>query len=206
MRRGFTLLEALIVVVIGSLLLTAFQTMSSQSVRSSVKGMDLVESIRLANEVFAQIRKDLRGSTRIITNAPDLVVPIGATTIDESAIRYVHSFQFSQGPATISYSLVPGASGTGYVHRELLKDGVTESKKFAVPKIKLFQVARIRQEQRIGKDPGFPVFFQDQFLVQIEVGAGDPRFPTRLSSVFVSGQMEETGWRDPFEGKSLDAP
>ena len=211
MRRGFTLVETMFVVVIGSLLLTAFQTMSSQGVRSSVKGMDLVESIRSANEVFAQIRKDLRGSTRIITGMPDLVVPVGASVIDESGIRYATSFQFAQGMATITYSLVPGASGTGYIHREFLKGGTTEKKNFAVPKIRLFRVARIRQQQRIGKPEtgaggGFPIFLQDQFLVQVEVETSDPRFPTRLSSVFVSGQMEETGWVGPGEKTVLENP
>ena len=56
---GFTMVEALVITVVGSILLLTIQTLFSRSVKSTLKGQDNLETIRAASQLFSELRKDL---------------------------------------------------------------------------------------------------------------------------------------------------
>lgn len=196
--RGFTYVEALVVVLLCSLILGAAHAMFSQGVRSSVKGMDLLESIRAANEIFSNIRKDLRGSVQVNTSAPKITIPTGAAAFPDLTAAMSDTLVFVQPVATVTYRLISGAGGK-YVEREENAAGTISKRNFAVPRIRSFEAAKIGQMQRVAA--GYDVFVQDQLFVRISVESSDPRFPggkVDLSSFFVTGQLMQTAWWNYF--------
>ncbi|OQA06510.1 MAG: hypothetical protein BWY66_01823 [bacterium ADurb.Bin374] len=196
--RGFTYVETLVVVLLCSLILGAAHMLFSQGVRSSVKGMDLLESIRAANEVFSNIRKDLRGSVQVNAASPKITIPTGAAVFPDLTSAMSDTLIFVQPVATVTYRLLSGAGGH-YIEREENTGGAVSKRNFAVPRIKSFEAAKIGQMQRVAA--GYDVFVQDQLLVRISVESSDPRFPggkVDLSSFFVTGQLMQTAWWNYF--------
>lgn len=198
-RPGFTVVETLVVVLLCGLILGSAHSIFSQGVRSSVKGMDLLESIRAANEVFSSIRKDLRAAVQVNTSCPQLLVPLGATGFPDMTPALSDTLVFLQATATTTYSLISSAGGQ-FIRREELTGGtVVSTRDFAVPRIRSFKTAKIGQQQRVAA--GYDVFIQDQLFVEISVESNDPRFPggkVDLSNFFVTGQMVQTAWWNYF--------
>lgn len=197
---AFTYVEALVVVLVGSMMFIAFDTLVSSGVRNSMKGMDIVDSIRAANQLFAQIRRDLRSSKTVNTSGTPLKLPVGTSALPDLSTNFGSDLEFASQNATISYNLRTLPQGPSYVTRQVLTEGtVTSTRDFAVPRIKLFRVAKISQDQRVKS--GYQIFGQDQLYVQVELESNDPKFPKgriALSSFFVTGQMTETGWWNTF--------
>ncbi len=196
--RGFTYVEALVVMLLCSLILGAAHMIFSQGVRSSVKGMDLLESIRAANEIFSNIRKDLRGSVQVDASSPKITIPAGAAAFPDLTSAMSDALIFVQPVATVTYRLLSGAGGD-YVEREENAGGTVSKRNFAVPRIRSFEAAKIGQMQRVAA--GYDVFVQDQLFVRISVESSDPRFPggkVDLSTFFVTGQLMQTAWWNYF--------
>jgi len=197
--RGFTFVEMLVAVLLCGLVLGSAHSIFSQGVRSSVKGMDLLESIRAANEVFSQIRKDLRASIKADTSSPKLVIPMGELNFPDLTPVLSDTLVFQQTSGTATYSLVSGSDGQFIRREEVIGGAVTSVRKFAVPRIKSFKTTKIGQKQRVAE--GYDVFIQDQLFVQISVESNDPRFPGEkvdLSNFFVTGQLVQTAWWNNF--------
>ncbi|MBF0500946.1 MAG: prepilin-type N-terminal cleavage/methylation domain-containing protein [Candidatus Riflebacteria bacterium] len=194
-HQGFTLLETMVVVLVGSLILITFQTFFSQGVRSSMKGQDQLESIRAASQLFNQLRKDLMACQSVSTDIAPIILSVNDTSIS-TPITFGNKVLFTQRNATTTYSMVTLPDSRSYISRQFYAAGVLkESRQFAVPRMEKFETVQIFKDQQV--IAGDPVFRQGQLLIRIAVKSNDKRFPggtVHLSSFFITSQLSATDW------------
>lgn len=194
-KRGFTLIEAMVVAAIGAVILgTMYKTFSS-GVRSSMKGTDQLESIRAASTLFAELRKDLLACQSVDADGAVVVMPVGMNTLP-SPLVFKSKVTFLQRNATTTYVLQMNPDGRGSINRQVFENGTLKStRQFAVPRMKNFEAVQIFKQQQIAG--GGEVFQQGQLLIRIAVDSGDKRFPSgiiHLSSFFITSQLSATTW------------
>lgn len=194
-RRGFTMVEAIMVTLIASVVLgTMYKTFSS-GVRSSMKGTDQLEAIRAASTLFAELRKDLLACQSVDADGAAVVMPVGMNALPNPLV-FKNKVSFLQRNATTTYSLQMNPDGRGLINRQVYENGTLKNtRQFAVPRMKGFEAVQIFKEQQIAG--GGEVFRQGQLLIRIAVDSGDKRFPSgviHLSSFFITSQLSATTW------------
>mgnify|MGYP001575093991 FL=1 len=193
-KRGFTLVEILVVLAISLMLLSAMQMLFSQGVRSTVKGQDTIDSIRAAGLLFSQLRKDLLACKFIDTGTASVTVMVGAAL--PSPLVYASQIIFSTRTATTTYRMVV-SGGKGYVEREVKAPGkAPEVKPFAVPRMQKFQAVQIWTNHKT-HSASLSKIVSNQILIRIEIDSMDPRFPSKtvhLDSFFTSNQKTSSDW------------
>ncbi|MBF0543114.1 MAG: hypothetical protein HQM08_01710 [Candidatus Riflebacteria bacterium] len=193
--RAFTMVEALVIVLIGSFMMITINFMLSQGVRSSLKGQDQLETIRAASSVFSQLRKDLLACDSIDTDGVEKVVSETDTLLNlPSSLPQKVSF-FARN-ATTTYSIL--AKPRGKCLLRVVYDSlgnISTSGEYAVPRMKNFEAIKIVKVQQV--KTGSPKFVQSQLFIRIALESNDPRISTstvNLSSFFVTSQLSSTQW------------
>jgi hypothetical protein len=197
--RGFTMVEALVMVVVGATLLIVMQTFFSRAVRTTMKGTDSLETIRAASVLMSQFGKDVAAAGLVICSGPGpgpqvLSIPIGGT-FSPTAVALCNTIEMAATIGTITYSFTP--ADLFVTRRVSSTTAPLQEKRFALPRLKEFGVARIQKEfSPFTTGPAFPIP-QGQILLRIKVSSDDPRFPAHelsVSSFFISSQMQATDW------------
>ncbi|MBF0409990.1 MAG: hypothetical protein HQM10_21785 [Candidatus Riflebacteria bacterium] len=193
--KGFTMVEALMVVLVGSFMMLTANFMLSQGVRTSLKGQDQLETIRAASSVFSQLRKDLLACDSVNTDNVHKVVTESDTLLDLAA-PLPEKISFFIRNATTTYSLKIHPKGKSLVRHAYNALGVTERvDEFAIPRMKNFEAIKILKVQRV--KTASPKFVQGQLFIRIAVESSDPNIGTstiKLSSFFVTSQLSSTQW------------
>jgi len=193
-ERGFTLVEALVAVLVASMVILAVQTFFSHGVKTSIKGQDNLETIRAAAQIFHELRKDMLSCNKItVDDDASCTLNVGATSIPPMSPNGTW-IAFSVPGATITYSLQLRADGKAFLEREFKAGTNVTTSEFAVPRMIAFKVQLIWKIQQIF--PGGP-FKQGQVLVTIELDSQDKRFPSKslkLCSFFSTSQLSSSNW------------
>ncbi|RCK79019.1 MAG: hypothetical protein OZSIB_0361 [Candidatus Ozemobacter sibiricus] len=194
-----TMVEALVMVVVGVILLMAMQTFFSNTLRTTLKGTDSLETIRAASVLLSQFGKDVAAAGAVICHGPGPGpqierIPIGGS-FSPGAISLCNTIEMAAPIGTITYSFSPTDS---YVTRRVSSaTAPLQERQFALPRLKEFGVAYVQKEfSPFTTGAPYPVP-QSHVLLRIKLSSDDPRFPARelsLSSFFISSQMKATDW------------
>ena len=192
-RNGFSMVEAIIVTVLGAMMFFVVQAFFSHGVRSTVKGSDTLESIRAASSLFSSLKTDLGACFAVDTAGAYSSMGVADTDLPITA-TFSQELVFSMTGATATYRLEADPAGGFFVKRteETLTSGTT-TKSFGVLRMKRFEVLFLNKMNKLG----FLTFSLPQIVVQVVVDSSDPRFPARevkLTSVFCSSQLSSSNW------------
>lgn len=197
--RAFTVVEALVVLVVSGIVFFGVQSFFSHGVRNTLKGQDTLDTIRIAGSLLSQIRKDISGSTSVRCAGADGTILRTELSVSEpfdpTNVRFGNHLDFRTSIGTISYNFDPDGRS---VIRKI--SGATEGspeKKFVLPKVRSFEVAHLLKE--FSPDLVSPAFPrpQEQLLIRFRVLSDDPRFPAKemvFSSFFTTSQLQAGDW------------
>lgn len=197
--RGFTFVEALVVVVVGAMLLGIMYQIFSRSTRETLKGQDDLDTIREGSQLLGELKKDLlachdlqvQPTASFTLNPQDFQIPELPAGSDRILL-------FSP-TATITYSLEGMAGGEHMVKRTeevLTANGpITKSHTFGEKRVLDFRIGYVWKKQQI--QPGHSVS-HGQAVVKLELDSKDERFPSRKlswSTFLITPRMSSTQWK-----------
>ncbi len=206
-RRGFTFVEAVIVLVLSTIVFYGVQAIFSHGIRTSMKGVDFLESTRAANALLRNLQQDLRESLIVQTPGGRRVVPSTVTgKFDPEAINggpLGSEVKFGLIGATVTYKLMPSQTNSiistgdqGYIVREEEVTGQPKKvREFGVPRVKKFEVVQLFRDQRVTQSS--PPYSQGQLYVRFVIGSDDPRFPAstiQFGTLLSTSQLASTTW------------
>lgn len=196
-RAGFTFVEALVVTLLASLIMMAFQGFYTQMVRSSLKGDDSLDSFRAAHRLFLAIQKDLESFNDISTTAVT-TVPAGSNLLPATTV-FASSLIINGKNNKIAYNLT-GTPGKQTVERveTSTQNNSTQKKLFGVSRIRGFEVAYIKKNELVGNSP--KVFAQ--VLISVVVQSENAMFPTeevKMTTTFFPEHLSASDWNYPMD-------
>ena len=190
-RAGFTLVEVIMVVVLGVLMMSTVQMFFARSVRNTMKGQDALESIRAASTLFSSMRNDLVKSHTIDTFVASVTMALADEDIPAAA-GSSGKVLFGTRAASITYEL-KGPAGDKYIEKKTETSTSTKFRKFGVPRMIKFEVLCVNKENIIGGVQ----FMQGHIVVHVVVQSDEKGFPSKeveLTTVFVPSQLSATNW------------
>jgi competence protein ComGC len=192
-KKGFTLVEAMIVTIIACSLMIAIHAFFSHAVRSTMKGQDNLDSIRAASKIFSSLRKDLLQFNTLNTGGAITTVALGNQDLPGTA-TYSSMIELKRPKEIITYSLIDN-SGKKYVERLVqdLTTGNNSQKLFGVPRMKEFKVIYIITPNKINS----VTRSVGQIMVNLVIDSDDKRFASKeinLTSIFFSEKLTESDW------------
>ncbi|MBI3038208.1 hypothetical protein HYY75_04025 [bacterium] len=117
---GFSLVEAVVMIVVFSIIFMTFQAFFSHGVRSTMKGQDTLQAIRESSIIFSQLEKDFLASNQIDAGAAILSLDISTQDLPPIGDpQYGNMLSLGSRNATVTYSL-EGASEK-YILRRMIK-------------------------------------------------------------------------------------
>lgn len=189
--NGFTIVEITVVVAISSILLLAITSFFSQTVKTTMKGRDNLDTAKSVSLLLRSIKTDMRSLSSIQTNGT--VIKIKNSEDISSLLPYSDMLVIGRRLATITYSL-SGMSPNKYVERMLqTKNGVTKKSKFCISRIKTFNVAYMQVENKVGSDR----FWSGMVMLKIRANSDDKKFPsksTEIITAFFPEKIMQSDW------------
>lgn len=203
-RRAFTMVEAVVGVLVAVLVLGSMYQLFTQTLRNTTTGTDLINAIREAHALFSSIRKDLLAATEVVTPlggvAASLSMAIADVNLpDPTTSPYPQTLQFTLGPATATYTLV-GTAGKMSIERHLLGKDLTGNpvdtlRRFAVPRMKGFRALLVTKGHATAATGSS--FSTRHVFVQI-VLQSDEKYRSKreicLTSFFTPSNIAQTNW------------
>jgi len=192
-QAAFTLVEAVIAVLVSCAVMLAVHLIFSHTVRVTMKVQDNLESTRAVSQIFSSLRNDLRDFVSLSPGGAKISLSFGETQVPETA-EFSQVLKITKQVDRITYRLIE-SGGKRYVERTV--DGSAGEagprRLFGVPRMKDFGVLYVKSQNRFDallKNVG-------QLIVRVTVDSEDQRFASkevRITSVFFSDRLADDDW------------
>lgn len=145
-HSGFSLIEVVIGLLVGSLLLTSAHMIFGRYVQTSIKGQDTLVSVREAMLTLENIRKEVMMAKNVASPTPvisDLDDPVDLSKPGNTLCLL--------GPhGTIRYEIATDSHGQMFLQKSVTLGTNTEKKPLDIGRVQSFSVFWIQQKQHNG--------------------------------------------------------
>ncbi|MBF0409804.1 MAG: prepilin-type N-terminal cleavage/methylation domain-containing protein [Candidatus Riflebacteria bacterium] len=199
-RRGFTLVEVTMAILISGILFAVIQTLFSRTMTSTMKGQDNLDTMRAGMRFFSDFRRDLLAAVSV--SIPDIAsfsVSDAQNLLSASTLPFSGEIDLINNAQKVTYRYLSGERG---IYREVSpkqgKDYVFDpaaTQLYGIPRITEFTIQHFWLPQKIDGN----IQWQDNILLKVILDSENPRFPTKrqvISSIFAGKSGNSDLWNN----------